>query len=118
MERRFGEGLRRWREGAGLTRRELARYGPMTEEHLQRLEEGLPMAEASALLHPLGYTLGRAEALLSRQPRPTSPPESGGESDGPLPGDGDGGLTLFDGTLPDPARRALQAGFDLARKKG
>lgn len=97
MEERFGDGLRRWRVGSGLTRAELARYGPMTEEHLRRLEEGLTMAEASSLLHPLGYTLGRAEAILS-------------------PGGGPAGAVGE--ALPEPARRALQAGYELGRKRG
>ncbi|HLS88278.1 MAG TPA: hypothetical protein VK008_01470 [Sphingobacteriaceae bacterium] len=59
MSQQFGRELRKWRQEAGYDLEALARFGPMTAAHLQGIEEGAAQ-DLYRLLHPLGYTLGRA----------------------------------------------------------
>lgn len=62
----FAEQLRRWRQAYSLDLDTLAKYGPMTAQHLEQIEAG-SAPNLAQLLHPLGYTLGRASQKLTTQ---------------------------------------------------
>lgn len=106
MFARFGQQLRQWRQQAGYDLTALASFGPMTAAHLERIEEGAA-PDMMQLLHPLGYTLGRACRMAgSAGATPAGPDPAAAESLRAM-------AVELAGALADGAGQAYLAGFQL-----